>query len=394
MLGFNQSTGTAILTHMLPPLPILQTQLPPGMIDLGLGNPPLSLLPLETIRAAAQKALSQNDHSILQYGLEQGNGYFRLALADFLSKEYGFQIVPESLFITTGISNGLDLLCTLFTEAGDVIFVEEPSYFLALKIFADHRLRVISIKTDEEGLRLDTLEEQLKRNRPKFLYIIPTHQNPTGRTLTLERRTRLVELAQRHNFLILADEVYHLLNYRGKPPPPFGAYVHIPNVISLGSFSKILAPGLRLGWIQAHPTILRRLTTSGLLDSGGGLNPFTSAVVREVIESGDLKRNINRLIEVFSHRLLFMDTVLRKQLPETIYTTPAGGYFFWICLPETIDTVELRKKAQTFKVDIRPGALFSSQNGLKNYMRLCFVFHEENEIEEGIVRLKRCLQGK
>lgn len=378
---------------MSDPLSILQTQLPPGVIDLGLGNPPLSLLPLDIIRSAAQNVLSRGDNSFLQYGAEQGDGYFRLALSGFLSRGYGFQAAPENLFVTTGISNGLDLLCTLFTETGDTIFVEEPSYFLALRIFADHRLRVVPIETDEEGLIIESLEEKLTRHKPKFLYTIPVHQNPSGRTLTETRRARLIELSQQFDFLILADEVYQLLNYDDEPSKSFGAYTHIENIIPLGSFSKILAPGLRLGWIQAHENVINRLVTSGLLDSGGGLNPFTSAIIREVIESGNLEKNVDRLIEIYRPRVALMDSLLRQHLPEATYSVPRGGYFFWIRLPEEIDAAELRNRAKDFKVDIRQGALFSSQNGLKNYMRLCFVFHEENEMEEGIIRLKRCLEG-
>ena len=373
-------------------LPIVQTQTPPDIIDLGLGDPPPSLLPLDLIRASAQAQFSQNDNSFLQYGAEQGNGYFRLALAGFLRKGHGFDVQPESLFITNGISKALDLICTLFTQAGDTIFVEEPSYFLALKIFADHRLQVVPIETDEDGLIIESLLEKLTKYKPRLLYTIPTHQNPSGRTLTGARRARLIELSQQFDFLILADEVYQLLNYSGKPPESFGAYTHIENVIALGSFSKILAPGLRLGWLQAHPNRINRLVTCGLLDSGGGLNPFTSAVVRGVVESGDLEKNIDELIEVYRSRLAFMDLSLRKHLPEVTYSIPRGGYFFWVRLPEGMDATEFRSKAKVFKVDIRQGTLFSSQNGLKDYMRLCFVFHEEVKIEEGILRLKESLQ--
>ncbi len=245
---------------------------------------------------------------------------------------------------------------------------------------------------DEEGFIIESLEEKLTRYKPKFLYTIPVHQNPSGRTLTETRRARLIELSRQYDFLLLADEVYQLLNYSGKPPISFGTYPHIENVISLGSFSKILAPGLRLGWIQAHENVINRLVTGGLLDSGGGLNPFTSAIIREVIESGDLERNVNGLIETYRPRVALMDSLLREHLPNVTYSVPHGGYFFWIRLPEEIDTAVLRQKAQASKVDIRPGALFSSQNGLRNYMRLCFVFHEEEEIEEGIVRLKTCME--
>jgi len=284
------------------------------------------------------------------------------------------------------------LICTLFTQAGDTIFVEEPTYFLALKIFADHRLQVVPIETDEDGLIIESLQEKLTTYKPKFLYTIPTHQNPSGRTLTQERRTRLIELSQQYGFLILADEVYQLLSYQEKPPTSFGSYIENENVIALGSFSKILAPGLRLGWLHAHPNMINPLITCGLLDSGGGLNPFTSVIVREVVESNELEKNIGRLKRIYRDQLSVMDEALRRHLPEAKFVVPRGGYFFWVHLPDEIDTTELRERAKDFKVDIRQGALFSSQNGLKNYMRLCFVYYGREEIEEGILRLKACLQ--
>ena len=378
---------------MTTPLPIVQTQIPSGMIDLGLGNPPLSLLPLEMIRLAAQEQLSQSDTSFLQYGTEQGDGYFRVALGEFLSKGYGFPVEPERLFVTTGISNGLDLLCSLFTKTGDRIFVEEPSYFLALKIFADHQLQVVSVETDQDGIIIEALEERLAQYKPRFLYTIPTYQNPTGHTLKQERRARIVELSQQFDFLVLADEVYQLLSYEGNPPKSFGMYADAENVISLGSFSKILAPGLRMGWIQAHPNRMSHLSGSGLLDSGGGLNPFTAALLRGVIESGNLEKNINSLIDVYRSRVQVMDESLRENLPEAKYALPQGGYFFWLRMPDDVDGTELRKKAQAFKVDLRQGSLFSSRNELQNYIRLCFVFHEADEIKEGIRRISECLKN-
>jgi DNA-binding transcriptional MocR family regulator len=287
----------------------------------------------------------------------------------------------------------LDLICTLFTQAGDTIFVEEPTYFLALRIFADHHLNVIAIDTDEDGLIIEALEEELAEIRPKFLYLIPTFQNPTGATLPRERRERLVELAQNHGFILVADEVYQLLSYTQEPPKSFAAYIDAEHVISLGSFSKILAPGLRLGWLQAGPKTIKRFNTCGLLDSGGGLNPFTSAVVRGVIETGGLENNITKLIDVYRSRLHVMNSDLPQHLPDVEYFPPGGGYFFWLRLPEKIDAKELRRNAAVFKVDFRPGTLFSSRNGLKNYIRLCFVHYEEKDIQEGILRLKECLSS-
>ncbi|HLO29848.1 MAG TPA: PLP-dependent aminotransferase family protein [Anaerolineales bacterium] len=374
-------------------LPIIQTQIPPDMIDLGMGDPPLSLLPLDLIRASAQAQLSQNDPSFLQYGTEQGDGYFRLALAEFLTTGYGFDVKPETLFVTNGVSQALDLICTLFTKAGDTIFVEEPSYFLALKIFADHRLNVVSVDTDENGLVLEALEENLAQYHPKLLYLIPSFQNPTGHTLSGPRRARLVQFAHEHDFIIAADEVYQLLSYTRKPPRSFAAYINSENIISLGSFSKILAPGLRLGWIQAHPETIKRLVMSGLLDSGGGLNPFTSAIVRWMIQSGDLEKNVDKLVQIYGSRRNAMDSALQEHLPELEYSAPQGGFFFWARLPEMLDATELRKRARTFRVDFRPGTLFSSRGGLKDYMRLCCVHYQAEEIEQGILRLKECLES-
>ena len=374
-------------------LPTVQNLVPPDMIDLGLGDPNPSLFPVEALARAAEERLQPGDSSYLQYGAEQGDGYFRLALAQFLSRNYGVPTEPDSIFITNGISSALDLLCTCFTRAGDTIFVEEPTYFLAPKIFADHRLNIVSIPTDEKGLVIEALEEKLTRHRPKVLYTIPVHHNPRGATLTEACRAQLIALAQRHDFLVLADEVYQLLSYGARVPQPFAANIDIENIISLGSFSKILAPGLRLGWIQAHPRIIQRLVKSGLLDSGGGMNPFTSAIVRGVIESGDLDRHLQKLINTYRPRLRKMDSLLREHLPDVSYAVPQGGYFFWVRLPDSIDAVEFRKQAKLLNVDLRPGTLFSCEGGLHNFMRLCFAYYDEEHLEQGILRLRECLEG-
>jgi 2-aminoadipate transaminase len=366
-----------------------QIQVPDGFIDLGRGDPDLNLLPLDMLHQAAQNRLSQSDNTFLQYGTEQGDGYFRTALANFLSQKYNFAVDFETLFVTSGISSGLDLICTLFTKPGDTIFVEEPSYFLALKIFADHGLQVASIQTDEAGLFIDDLTHALKESKPKFVYVIPAFQNPGGRTLSQERREQLVSLAQKHNFLILADEVYQFLSYTQTPPNSFASFIDSEHVISLGSFSKILAPGLRLGWLQTHPSIMKTIVASGMLDSGGGMNPFTSAIVRNVIESGGLDKNIETLNQIYRKRVKSMDEHLRKHLPAAEFETPHGGYFFWIRM-RGVDMSELRKTAQAHQVGLRQGLLFSSNQELQDYMRLSISFYDVNDIEQGVIRLSEC----
>jgi DNA-binding transcriptional MocR family regulator len=185
-----------------------------------------------------------------------------------------------------------------------------------------------------------------------------------------------------------------MLSYGDRVPQSFAAHIDLGNIISLGSFSKILAPGLRLGWVQTSPQIIHRLVTSGLLDSGGGMNPFTSAIVRGMIESGDLDAHLQKLVRTYRQRLVRMDTLLKQHLQAITYTVPEGGYFFWVRLPDSINAVEFRKQAKLLNVDIRPGPLFSCEGGLQNYMRLCFAYYEEEQIERGILRLKECFMGR
>jgi len=372
-------------------LAITQINLAEDFIDLGMGNPDLGLLPLELLRQSASMYFDTGDPRSLQYGAEQGNGYFRRALAEFLTEAYGTGIDAEGIFVTAGASYGLDLLCTLYTRPGEVIFVEEPSYFLALRIFEDHGLRTIPIPMDEGGLRLDVLEDRLSELRPKFVYTIPTFQNPSGRTLSPSRRDKLVEIAQREKFLILADEVYHFLPYNQDPPGPFACFAeNVEQVISINSFSKILAPGLRLGWIQANSTVIKRLAGSGLLDSGGGMNPFTSALVRGLIETGGLDDNIEHLRTEYSLRRNALDAALRQHLPAAEYALPQGGFFFWVRLPG-VDARKLRRRAREFQVDLRQGELFSSHSGLREYFRLSFCYYDPEALEEGVRRLANCL---
>jgi DNA-binding transcriptional MocR family regulator len=377
---------------MIPLLQTSQINIPTDFIDLGLGDPQFRLLPLESIRRAAEICFDQNDHSFLQYGAEQGDGYFRRALAGFLSQGYGFEVGPEKLFITSGASGGLDLICTLFTRPGDTILVEEPTYFLALRIFKDHDLRVVSIQTDKDGLVIEDLKQKLIESKPKLLYIIPTFQNPSGQTLSQERREELEKLSKELDLLVVADEVYHFLSYGIKPPMPLAAYAENGNVISLNSFSKILAPGLRLGWIQTDSEKIKRLAECGLLDSGGGMNPFTSSIVRFMIESGDLERNIVELRAIYGSRIKVMDNALQQYLPDVQYTVPQGGYFFWVRLPGQVNSQELQEIAKAFKVGFRPGIRFSSQGGMQEYIRLSVSFYEAEQIEQGVRRLKEFLE--
>jgi DNA-binding transcriptional MocR family regulator len=365
-----------------------QTNVSPDLIHFGVGQPGFDLLPLDLMQRAAAHRLAQGEPDLLQYGLEAGGDYFRQALADFLSRGYGTAVSPAHLFTTNGISQALDLLCSRLTQPGDLIFVEEPTYFLALDIFRDHGLRIATIPTDENGLIPDALEAKLQIEKPLFVYTIPAFQNPSGVTLSWERRQRLVELSQTHGFYVLADEVYQLLDYTAVPPPPLYHISRSDTVISLGSFSKILAPGLRLGWIEAAPSLLERLTSSGLLQSGGGLNPFTAEIVRSLLEKGWQDEFLARLKATYQSRAAALSRALHHYLPDIAqFTEPAGGFFIWVKLPGVADTADLLDGLRPYHVAYHPGSKFSAERGLRQYLRLSFAFYDEAVMEEGVRRL-------
>jgi len=363
------------------------------MIDLGVGQPSPTLLPLAAIKTAAEHRLNHDDPSYLAYGAEQGDGHFRVALAQFLTKNYGQQVDPEHLFITAGASQGLDLICTLFAQPGDTIFVEEPTYFLALRIFADHRLNIVGLPMDEDGLIVEALEEKLVQYKPAFLYTIPTFHNPSSVILSASRRAQITHLCQKHNLLIVADEVYHLLAYTTSPPPPLASYAHASTILSLGSFSKIFAPGLRLGWIQGRQILLNRLVKCGLLDSGGGTNPFASGLVRSAIEAGLQQAHLEHLKTVYLKRMRALSDALRQYLPSTTsFMERGGGFFIWLGLPDGIDAGELLPEVRRQNAGFQPGIKFSSRQGLKKYLRLSFSFYDTPQLEEGVMRLAHVLK--
>ena len=376
------------------PIRTTQTEVAADLINLAIGHPSPANLPLAIMRQAASHRMDKGDVSLLQYGNEQGDGYFRIALANFLSRRYGSSVESENLFVSNGVSQALSLICTLFTRPGQVVFVEEPTYYLALRIFADHHLEVVGLPTDNQGLIVEALEEQVALRHPVLLYTIPTHQNPSGSTLPLERRQRLLELSLKQNFLIVADEVYHLLSYSSAPPPPLGSFIAEASVFSLGSFSKILAPGLRLGWVQAAPQLVKGLTQSGMLDSGGGLNPFTSGLVRSVLELGLQDQHLEHISKLYARRLAAMSSALKTLLPGAIsFQDPLGGYFFWLSLPQGSDAQSLLAKARQQKVNFTPGIRFSSRKGMLDRLRLSFSYYNEDSIEEGIKRLAAALRS-
>lgn len=362
---------------------------PPGTINLGIGQPSADLLPLELVQAASNQFFDSAKPLQLNYGPVAGDPGFLPSLAQFLSAGYNTPVSASELFETGGNSQAMDLVATVFARAGDTVFVEEPSYFLAFQVFRDHDLKIVGIPIDEEGLSVTALQDALKQYQPAFLYTIPSYHNPGGQSTTAERRQKIVELAAAHDFLVVADEVYQLLHYYEAPPPAYGTMVSSERVLSLGSFSKILAPAMRLGWIQTSPNLLQKILVNGFVNSGGCINHISAHIVQQAMDSGALARHVEVLKDAFRARLEAMHAALLEHFSDLAsWTKPAGGYFFWLRFDETVDTAELRDKAQERETGLQNGAVFSTQGELHNYLRLSFAHYDEDDIRKGVQRLR------
>jgi 2-aminoadipate transaminase len=361
-----------------------------GTINFSVGQPSADLLPLKLLGSGVERFFGDAAPFDLNYGQRQGDARFRAALAAFLGGAADAPVNPDSLMLTGGISQALDFVCGRFARPGEVVFVEEPSYPYSFQIFRDHGLEVVGIPMDGAGMDIGRLERALREHRPKLVYTIPAFHNPTGQVMERARRDRLVELSRQHGFIIVADEVYQHL-YHGDPPPlSFGTLAAAGNVLSLGTFSKILAPSLRLGWIQAEPDLMKTLLSSGALVSGGNFNHFTSHVVRKLMESGELAANVASLRASYAERAQAMDVALGKHLSGIArWQKPAGGYFFWLELPEGANAAALEAAARVAGTGFLPGSACSTTGGLRHCLRLSFAHYSVPDIHEGIARLRR-----
>lgn len=379
-------------------LPDIQLALRPGIIEMGWGHPDPSLLPVTDIARAAGQALQHDSWAALAYGAEPGPGRLRRPLAAWLSQREAVSIDPDQLFITGGISQGLDLLCTLLTRPGDAVLVQTPVYHLALRIFADHGLEFVPVASDAGGLRLEALtaalaDLQAQGRRPRFLYTVPTWCNPTGISLADERRRGLASLAG-DDLLILEDDAYRELWYDAPSPPSLQSLAR-SGVARLGSFSKILAPGLRLGWLVAAPDLIRRCAGSGLLDSGGGVNHFTAHVAASYLDMGLLGEHIGRLRAAYRSRRDVLLAALARCMPAgCTWQTPGGGFFAWVCLPAGCDSTQLLAAAETAGVSFVPGARFHTNGEGGRSLRLAFSLLPAEELIEGVRRLAEVMRSQ
>ncbi len=379
----------------------------PEVISFGGGMPAPELFPVHEVDAACQQVLAKEGAVALQYGTTEGYQPLREMIARHTAR-YGIRVKPDNVLITTGSQQALDLIAKLFIDPGDRVVVDAPTYLGALQAFNLFGAEYASVPLDERGMNPDALKAAL-RPHPKFMYLLPNFQNPTGLTMSLERRQTVIELADKYDVPIVEDDPYGQLRYEGKHLPPLVALEReahpgrrangegLGSVIYLSTFSKTLAPGLRLGWIVAPTDVIAKLVQ---LKQGADLHTatFTQVVAYEVARGGFLDRHIRTLRQEYHRRRDVMLSALEDNFPESwgvTWTRPAGGLFLWVSLPSGLDSHELLEAALKQNVAFVAGDSFFApdydRREANRHMRLNFSYAAPDLLREGIRRLAKAV---
>jgi len=376
------------------------------IISLAGGWPEADLFPVGQIDDITHYVLKEMPHQSLQYGMTDGFTPLREAIADWMT-ELGVPAKVENIAITSGSQQALDLMGRIFLNEGDTVLVESPTFLGATQSFNAYGVNYVTVPVTDTGTDPDALEQVLQKHNPKFMYLIPTFQNPTGVTMSLESRLRVVEIAERYGVPILEDDPYSMLRFAGDPVPSLisldaqrnpengaaNGYAK-GNVIYLSSFSKTMAPGLRVAWAVCPPEIGRQFV---MAKQGSDLqtNALAQTIAYEFMRRGLLPDQIRRIRDTYLERRNAMCEAIAEYLPSEVrYTRPEGGLFLWVILPEQIDTVELLKEAVQHKVAFVPGGPFYVDGGGKNTLRLSYATVPPDTIREGIRRLGALIQAR
>ena len=371
----------------------------PDIISFGGGLPAPEVFPLKEFKAACNVILDTVGSQALQYSTTEGYRPLREMIARHTGR-YAVYVTPENILITSGSQQALDFIGRVFINQGDHIIVESPTYLGALQAWNAYGAQYISVPSDENGMVTSELEKAL-RIGPKFIYVLPNFQNPSGSTLILERRKQLVELADRYGVPIIEDDPYGQLRFEGDHLPPLvsldcqyrgddGCYTG--NVIYLSTFSKLLAPGIRLAWVIAPEQVIRKLVQA---KQAADLNTaaFNQMVAYEVGKGGFLDEHVKYIIKVYRERRdVMLETMDELFPPEVRWTHPQGGMFLWGILPEWMDAAEVLNLAIQRKVAFVPGESFHPNGGGKNTMRINFSYSNPETIREGVNRLGTVLK--
>lgn len=365
----------------------------PGILDLGWGHPLPALLPVEEWLEAGRTALREHAWQALTYGAAPGPAPLIEWLADHLGGVDEGSTRTSEVFVTNGASHGLALVADLLVEPGDVVLVDSPTYHLAFPILRDRRAELVGVPTDEQGVhpaRTVELLERLGRDgrRVSLLYLVPTFANPTGRCLSRERRVELVDLALRAGLTIVEDDTYRELAYDGSAPPSLWSLAERGTVVRLGTFAKTVAPGLRLGWINADDGFVRRLTGLGYIHSGGGVNHTTALTMAAFGTSGAYRRHVAAIRGHYAAQRDALVAGLRTSAPGLRTSMPRGGWFLWAELPSPVTARTLAPVAEARGVAFVEGRRFFADGaGGDRAIRLSFSMLPPDELREAAARL-------
>ncbi len=372
----------------------------PGIISFAGGFPDPAMFDVEGIRAASAAALSEDPGAALQYGATEGYQPLREQLASFMASKGNQGVVPDNLIVTTGSQQALDLLGKTMISPGDKVIVEGPTFLATIQCFRLYGAQLISAPIDAHGVQVDTLEALIAEHRPKMVYLIPTFGNPSGAMLNLERRRRVLELAVQYQTLVVEDDPYGDLYFKDAPPPSLLALSHtVPGsrdwLAHCGSLSKVLSPGLRVGWLVAPADLLGKATMCKQF-SDAHTSTFAQATAAQYLRAGRMPATLERVRSVYAQRAQAMGDALRKELGDAIeFVQPQGGLFVWARLTgaggKATDGAAFAQRAIEQGVAFVPGVPFYAANPDRATLRLSFATADAAKIAEGVARLALAL---
>ncbi len=369
-----------------------------NVISLAGGMPDPATFPVEELKEICTQILTRDSARALQYSSTEGLLKLREFLFQWLNLESKkYQV--DNIVITSGSQQGLDLVSKALLDPGDIVIVELPSYLAALNVFRSYGAEMVGIPMDEEGIKTNLLEETLENlknsnKKTKFIYTISNFQNPAGVTMSLDRREELLRIARKYNLFILEDNPYDKLRFEGEPLPSIFSLDFEGRVLNLGTFSKILCPGLRLAWISGNKEIIEKITI--LKQATDLCTPILNQLIAsEYCWQGNIDANIQSNVSIYRKKRDIMLQSLNKYFPkEAFWTKPEGGFFVFVTLPEYIDTDEMLTEAINEKVAYVSGSSFYANGKGKNTLRLSFCYPNEGDIEEGIKRLGKVISKR
>ena len=363
---------------------------PRQIISFAGGLPDIPSLPGEALLRAARTVIDREQKEALEYGGTFGPTPLRDAIAKRSSRIEGIPLTRDNVIIASGSAHAIGMVCETLLDPGDVVMVESPNFPGSMRTIRSFGATQVAIPMDEQGMRCDILEAELQKladqgRRAKFIYCIPTHQNPAGCTLQLDRREKLLDLARRFNTFILEDDAYGELWFETPPPPSLFSLSNGDHGIKVSSFSKIIATGLRMGWVMGPPALVSRIAA---LRYDMGTSPFLGRIVAEMIRNGDLDRHIVNLRRTYLKKLERVEDALAKYTSDyATYVRPLGGFFLWLQLRPDLNSRDVQMAANERGVIVGQGPQFFADGRATNHIRLAFSYVAMEEIEEGLHRL-------